>query len=296
MIDLTGVSVISTAENALNRLKKAEIAVYDCKKEGAKFIFFVKDKDIKKVFAIFNKPCYNIKVIRKSKLKRALSFLALRAGLIVGGVLFCVLAIISNAFILKIEVSGSGSYLEPEVLRIVSDEGAKKFGRYSQFNACAATGKILALPQVTFCNVKKTGSVLVVDVQVDAENFSAVKCQPLISDVDGIVKNIVAICGTAEVCAGDSVRRGDTLIGAYSLNGETRIDCLAVGYAEIERRCTFEYFVERDCEESLKEAYSAFLLESESVLEKNFTVKPTDGGVIYVIDCVFLHKISINLT
>ena len=70
------ISIISTAEGALRKLKKAKIAVFNCKKEGAAFIFEVKDKDTQKVFAIFDKPCYNVTVVKKSRKNRLLSFLS----------------------------------------------------------------------------------------------------------------------------------------------------------------------------------------------------------------------------
>ena len=51
MTDLAEIQIVSTVENALRKVKKAEIAVYDLKKEGARLIFFVKHKDVKKIFA-----------------------------------------------------------------------------------------------------------------------------------------------------------------------------------------------------------------------------------------------------
>ena len=107
MTDLTGISIICTAETALKKLKKEGIEVYSVKKSGAKLNFNVKDKDIKKVFAIFNKPCYNIEVIKKSRKKRLIDFLTLRVGLIAGAVLFTACAIAANEYVLKIEVGGS---------------------------------------------------------------------------------------------------------------------------------------------------------------------------------------------
>ena len=61
------ISIVSTAEGALRKLKKAGIAVFNCKKEGASFVFEVKDKDTQKVFAIFDKPCYNVTVVKRSR-------------------------------------------------------------------------------------------------------------------------------------------------------------------------------------------------------------------------------------
>jgi len=294
--NITEISIVSTAETALKKLKKEKIGVYNCKKDGAAFIFSVKDKDVKKVFAIFNKPCYNIKAVRKSKRTRFLSFLARRVGLVVGAATFIAVALISDAFVLKIEVSGSGNYLEHEVRRIVADEGAGEFKPYSSFNKSVATGKILALPHVTFCNIEHRGSVLIIDVQVDGENTDALNRKPLVSDVNGIVRNVVAVCGTAAVSAGDTVAAGDTLIYAHTLSGDRTIDCLAVGYAEIECTKTREFFAETESDESLQNAYSSLLLESETVLDKNYKVKPAADGVIYVIEFTYLHKLSINLS
>lgn len=296
MTDLTRISIVSTTETALKKLKKAEIAVYDVKKEGAHLIFSVKDKDSRKVFAIFDKPCYNVRVVKKSFISRFLSLAALRAGLIVGAALFIAAAAISDTYVLKIEVSGNGSYLEPEVKQIIYDEGAGEFKRFSALNASTATGRILALPQVTFCNIRKRGSVLIIDVQTDVEHYGAADLKPLVSDCDGVVRNIVAVCGTAAVSAGDGVSKGDTLIYAHTVAGDKTTSCLAAGYAEIECRKTSEFFAESESEENLKRAYASLLLEGEELISRSHTVKPTEGGVIYVMNFAYLHTISINLT
>lgn len=295
MTDLTKIRITASAELALKKLKKAEIAVFDCKKSGAELLFCVKDKDVKKVFAIFDKPCYNIKVDKKSYATRFFNFICLRAGLVAGALLFIAAAFIANSFVLKIEVSGSGSYLESEVRRIVSEEGAGEFKPFSAFNGSSATGRILSLPQVTFCNIQKKGSVLVVDVQVDEEHYGSVVRDDLKSDCDGVVRRVVAVCGTAAVSAGDSVKKGDSLIYAHTLAGEETVSCIAAGYAEIECARTAEYFADCESEENTKAALSSVLLDGEIFIARNYVVKPTDGGVIYVIDFKYLHIISINL-
>ena len=287
--------MVSTAEGALKKLKKADIGVYNCKKSGTSFIFSVKDKDIKKAFAIFAKPCYNISVAEESRKTRFFSKAASRIGLIIGAALFVVIAFISNTFLFKITVSGSGSYLSPAVRQIIYDAGAKEFSFFSGFDAPAATGKILALPQVTFCNIEKRGGVLVVDVQVDEEHKNLAERKPLVSDRGGKVKNIVVICGTAAVSTGDTVEKGESLILPYSYTGDVKSDCLAVGYAELECTGSVEYFAYEENDESLKAAYASVLLYSENVINRTYSVKPADGGVIYVIDFTYLQKLSINM-
>lgn len=296
MNNVTAISVVCTAEAALKRLKRAGICVYGCKKRGAAFVFAIKDKDVEKAFAIFAKPCYNVKVVRRSRVKRLLGLVRLRAGLFLGAAAFIALALASDMFMLKIEVSGSGSYLEAEVRRIVYDEGAGEGKLYASFNFSAATGRILALPQVTFCHIARCGSVLVVDVQTDEEHAGTASYEPLISDADGTVRTIVAVCGTAAVAEGDSVKKGDTLIHAYTLAGENKVEGLAAGYAELECAGTAQYFSAAESRQSLKEAYASLLLEEEDILTSSYTVKPTQGGVLYVIEFTYLHKLSINLT
>ena len=295
MTDITRVCVTSTAETALKKLKKAEISVYDCRKDGASFIFGVKDKQLKKVFAIFSNPCYNIRVTGSSGRTRLFRRAATRAGLIAGAFVFITAAAVSNSFVFKISVSGSGAYLSPEVKRIIYESGAKEFSTCNRFDAPAATGKILALPQVTFCNIEKRGSILRVDVQVDEEHGGAVNPSPLVSDRDGTVKNIVAVCGTAQFAVGDKVKKGDVLISNTVTVGEEQTKSLAAGYAEIECSGKAEYFAESESDENLKSAYSSVLLEADKVLTRSHTVKPTDGGVIYVIEFTYLHKLSINI-
>lgn len=292
MNNLALVSVTGTAEAVLKKLKKSEIAVYGFKKSGAQCLFSVNGKDIKKVFAIFDNPCYNVRVVKGGIAQRLKSALILRAGLVAGAALFAAAAVFSNAFVLKIEVGGSGSYLEPEVRRIIYAEGAGEFKRFSLLNVSEATGRILALPQVTFCNIEKHGSVLKVDVRTDEEHYGTVNARSLVSDCEGVVRNIVAVCGTAQVEAGAAVARGDVLIAARNADGA---ECIAAGYAEIERSGVKEYFAECESEENLKAAYSSVLLENEEIISRKNTVKPTQGGVIYVISFTCLHTISINM-
>jgi len=295
LTDITKIRVTATAETALKKLKKAEIGVYNCKKNGADFIFGVKDKHLKKVFAIFSKPCYNINVYGKSRRRRFLSGMVTRIGLLVGAALFVAAAAISNMFVLKISVEGSGSYLSPEIKRIVAESGAKLNAPLKNFDAPAATGKIMALPNVTFCNIQKRGSVLKIDVRVDSEHGGSAETADLVADRGGVVKNIVAICGTPCVNEGDRVKRGAKLISATAMAGEEQIKSLAVGYVELECKGTTEYFADVESEENLKKAYASVLLSADEIITRTHTVKKADEGVVYVIEFTYLHKLSINM-
>lgn len=295
MTDLTRICIVSSAETALRKLKKAEIGVYDCKKQGASFIFSVKDKQLKKVFAIFSKPCYNIKVHGKSRRTQIKYKLLMRIGLLIGSFIFVAAAAISNSLILKISVTGSGKYLSSEVKRIIYSSGVKEFKPYKKFDVPTATGKILSLPQVTFCNIQKRGSVLLVDVEVDEENSLSSNKNGLISDRDGVIKSITALCGTANFKAGDAVKKGDELISPVTLAGEEYKPTLAVGYAQLICKGSVSYFAQEESDENLKYAYDSCLISAENIVSRTHSIKLADGGVMYIIDFTYLHKLNINI-
>ena len=294
MTDISRVTVISTAETALKKLKNANVGVYNCKKDGAKFIFSIKDKDLKKVFAIFSKPCYNISV-QSSRRRNLLSGAVTRIGLIVGAFIFVCMAVIANSFIFRIEVSGSGSYLYTDVKSIIYEQGFSEFKAFRKLDVAKAEGKILSLPSVTFCNIEKHGSVLRIDVQVDEELNNKVSPQSLVSDRNGVVKNIVAICGTAAVSVNSEINAGDTLIYAYTMVGEERTDCIAVGFAEIECKGSYEYSAPAESESALKAAYSKANLYAENIINRTHTVRSDGDGVVYLIEFTYLQKLSINM-
>lgn len=295
MNKFTRICVVCPAETALKKLSAAHIPVRDCVKNGARFIFSVKDKHVKKVFAIFKKPCYNIAVTelsRKARLKRAFFR---RFAIALGAALFLAAAIYANSLVLKISVTGSGSYLAPEVMRIIKQSGARLYRPASGIDVPSATGRILALPQVTFCNVQKRGSILYVDVQVDEENLSSSSSGDLVADVGGKVLKITAICGIARVAAGQEVQKGDVLIAAKTLAGDRETAGVAVGFAVMQCARVYEYPAPCESEGNLANAYKAALIFGEEVISRSHSVKSAQNGVIYIVEITYLHKLNINI-
>ncbi len=292
---MTVFSVTAAAETALNKLKKAQIPVKNCKKRGAEFIFNVNSEYTEKVFAIFKKPCYNICIKRDSIQNRALRLLRLRAGFAIGFALFVAAAALSDSFVLKISVSGSGAYLESAVRQIVYSAGFREFAPYSGGDGALATAQIMALPNVTFCSLSKSGSVLYIDVQTNYDTTQTADKGGLYSDARGRVSAIVALCGTALVSEGDEVEPNTLLIGAYTVVNGENVACLAVGYADI--ICSAEIVYAADCEseQNLALALASCLSVSEEILTREYVVKSTADGVNYIIKFTYMHTISINL-
>jgi hypothetical protein len=283
-------------ETVVKKLSKANIAAYNVKKRENVITFQVNDESIKKVFAIFKHPCYNINIRKSSTKNKLLTFARNRLGLIVGFCIFLSAVICSNSFVLKIQVTGNGNYLKDEVLGILYDEGVTFGSLQSRLDKPLAQSRIMALPNVTFCTIQQSGSFLIVDVQTDDEQALYRNSKVLTSDVNGKLINLVVICGTAQVEVGNNVKVGDNLICNYLINSEgERQNCLAVGYADIEISCCITVSAPTESEEEKQKALNATLLYSENANVTNCTAKKVDGGVVYEITFTYPHTIAINI-
>ena len=160
MNNRTRLKIVCSPRQALSRLSRENIPVYNCKKQGAWFAFSVPDNFVQKVFAIFARPCYNITIERKSALTRLKNFAVRRAFLIAGCAAFIAASCLSNAFVLKITVTGSGAYLADYVKGVAYSLGVRENSIYRDGEEPALISRVLALPSVTFCSVQKRGSIL----------------------------------------------------------------------------------------------------------------------------------------
>lgn len=278
------------------RLNREQIALYDLKKVGARLQFSVDDDNAKKVFAIFNKPCYNTIIIEKSGKNHVLDFVKRRFGVVVGVILFALIRLFSDFAILRIDVVGTGSYLKNQVVHVLNNNGAHLFGTERGFNYAVARSQIMALPSVTFCDIVKRGATLTVNVQADGEQSSLTNYGNLIADKSGKVIKLVVVCGTPLALEGEDVKRGDKLIGAYyaDAQGENK-KCTAVGYALLSCQGVASFYARERNEQNDELAMSVPLLYSERAQDINFTVKKEKDGVVYEISFSYLHTLKINL-
>lgn len=289
-------SVVCSVDTLLKRVNRANLPVFDVKKVGNRLQFAVDDDNVKKVFAIFNKPCYNTVIINQSKRIKLLSFIKTRFGVIVGSLLFLVVRAIADCAVLRIDVVGTGDYLKNQVVHVLDCHGVKLFRTVDGVDFAVIRSEIMSLPSVTFCDVVKRGSTLVVNVQTDEENSATVQGGNLVSDRAGKIIKIVAVSGTPLKRVGDCVEKGDDVIGAYCISADGSVlPCKAVGYAEIECYGVASFSATGKTQENDAIAAKIPLLYSERVLNYDFSVKGDSQGVIYEVNFSYIHTIKINL-
>lgn len=296
MNNLVSFTVTATTETALKKLAKANIPVYKVKKVANKLYFSVNQEYVEKVFAIFAHPCYNISIGRQSAKTRFRHFASRRFGLFIGAAAFAACALLSNLTVLKIKVTGSGSYLSPSVLAIAEECGAREYSFCTSLDKPLLTARVLALKGVNFCSVQRRGAYLIIDVSAEEEEGSSVSYKNLTAPRSGVVQRIVAVCGTPQKSVGERVEAGETLIGAYRLSesGEEK-ETLAVGFAEIMVEGELSLFFEKESEESATAALSATSLYSDKILKRECKAYPCEGGFTYKVTFTYLITASINM-
>lgn len=296
MNNLTSIRVTAPPETVIKKLSKANIALYNLKKEGATTTFAVKDKTVKKVFAIFTHPCYNICVVKYGGVRSFAVRVLSRIGAAVGCLIFAAAVLTAQSFVFSVQVGGSGSYLAPQVIAILGEYGVEEGRLYRGVDKPVVISRIMSLPSVTFCSLEKRGTAFIVDVECSPEGTKVSLQTPLLSPVTGTVQSVVAICGTPRVEEGQAVSRGDELISPrYTAADGSVQSCLCVGYARILVVASVTSHAEEESEQSLSAALAAVNLYSQEASVTSYSVKHASDGVIYTVNFTYIYTASINM-
>jgi hypothetical protein len=196
-------------ESALVRLKREKIPLYHIKKVDKNVLeLCIERKYRKKVFTILNNSCYNIMYTKNYGLSRIPALCREKVGAIAGCALFGALCLLSGYPVLKIEVVGGGAYYREQVVSLLAESGIAVGKGYDEKSAPEATAKILSLDGVSFCSVKKAGSVLTVEVEVSPQ-ATVPEVGPLRSPATGEIYSLTVLRGEARKAVGDGVKEGE---------------------------------------------------------------------------------------
>ena len=276
---------------ALDKLARAGVFMYEVRQIGKTRVrLYVKSKEIQKIFAIFSGSCYTVRVIRESGLKRPLTFLKKRPGIIVGAVLFFASCFLSAPFVLKIEYVGTGSHYAREAEEILHDSGISIFAPFDKERAEQAERRLSLLPSVSFCSVEKSGYVVTVTLEENAETPLPERETSLVSPVEGKVEDIIVLRGQVLVAEGDVVEAGQTLVSGA--------ENVAFPVARVELLCTsvFEYISQEESDEAKKEAFAGALLYIDGeVITQSAEVRHEEDKFIYTVHTEYRRVLTVNL-
>lgn len=238
--------------------------------------------DLHKFFAICQNMCYNKKVVKYKGILSPVTWLIKHAGLFIGAVLFTVLVALLNNLILKVEVVGSGSCYEEETVKVLSENGARKYAVFSALDYDDLASVVLRENKsLSFVSIKKDGNKLVVNTVASQKEPSVLggEIKDLLSPCQGVVEKVSVWRGTSLVKAGDLVDKGTVLVGAYHLlkEGVKSPTYVVARITVIESREYF-YKAQNYSEENIKVALMlAEFYIGDEIIEK--TPIKSEGGI-----------------
>lgn len=287
-------------ERALLRLKRAGIALYKVQKpQKNRIVFFVNAKDCQKVFAIYPKVCYNNSVYTPYTAQSLGTFgigaivkkAQKRVGFALGALLFAVLTVAADGFVLNVEFSGSAVYRR-EALALLEEQGIAPFAPYKTGSEDLFCSKMLSLPGVEYCSVKKSGLRVVVELRTAPFQTPQTQTGTMTAKRDGTLLSLTVIRGTALKKQGDTLRVGEPMVGEYFLtqDGEqVRVEIIARAHIA----CTYEkeFFTQTQ-----EEAFAAAYLEIGLTADDSLTgreILPTENGYTVRLSYTVVQRMNV---
>ncbi len=293
-IEIVGIS----PQRALDKLARAGIEVYDVRKTGAASLNLrVKCKETEKIFAIFSGSCYTVTKKGQLRLKRLAGRAVKRVGAVAGALLVLLCAMAGNAFVLRVEVEGSGARYDERAREILAEEGVKTFRLYDEESAENARVRMLALPGIVFAELEKSGCVLTVTLEESEEISPPARETVLVSPASGVVEELTVLRGTALVAEGDTVVAGQTLADGFFLteDGERR-ETFAIARCSI--LCEYTQSVREDSndEDAREDAIAAAHMNAGGELVESEATAHADGdGFIFEVRLCVRIRASVNM-
>lgn len=258
-------------DRLIGTLKKRGINLYDVKKKGQKtLILTVNGSDNEKFFAITNELCYNIKKIRdKGKFYPAL-YLFRNLGLVVGGIIVITLCILSDDRIFSVNYSGSGSIYKREVAEFLDEKGITFMSKFSDLDLKSLEDEIVAYsPHLSFASCQKVGNRLEINLVLatDGKGVLSGNETKVVAEVDGVIESIKVYRGTALFQVGDTVKKGDVLVGGFAVVGDNTVDINVLACVTLITEETHVYRTDKDDAEDVAILLAKENTEKETVRE-----------------------------
>ena len=261
-------------DRLINRFHRNGVKIYNAKKKERVITFTVKACDDKKVFAICNELCYNIKKVGNSGKFFPFALLYKNVGVAIGVLFFIAFAYFCSGVCLAIEFTGNGSVYSREVVEYLDGIGVKPFVTFSSFDLNVLEDRLLAEnDKFSFASCERVGSRLKINLILanDKTGIQNGNITALYSNVDGIIESVKVYRGTAVLGVGDSVKKGDLIVDGYSVIKEEQVRVNVLATVSI----TTEHVTTMTFAEKGKESHALILAReatgSEEILAESVT-------------------------
>lgn len=207
-------------EKLFNKLLTLKIEVFNITRKDNITTFDIADKQFKQLLAVLQQNGIEILSQQKQGIAYFGSFMLARIGILCAVFLMLACLILSNFFILKININGCDKISSFAVKNFLASQNIATFSSKKNFD----TSKIELLimqefEQISLVSASIIGCSLVVNIKEKAEDFSLLG-QDIISDFNGRITSIEVVSGVSKIQVGQLVKENDVLVeGGVDLNG-----------------------------------------------------------------------------
>ena len=192
--------------------------VFDIYFLDEKISFCVSQKHKKFVDKILDKN--NAKVFDKKQIGTVSFFKSsvLRLGVLIASLLFCIVFILSNFFVLSYKVIGNELVETAQVLSVLKEQNIFGIKPKSQIDTFKLETELQKLKHVSFVSVIVHGNTLVVNIKekvYNPEYEDKGEFEYIYSEFDGIITEITPVQGTVLVSVGQTIKKGQKLVAPY---------------------------------------------------------------------------------
>jgi hypothetical protein len=273
-------------ERALLRLRRAQIPVFQVEKaEKNQIVFCIYKKDCKKVFAIYPNVCYNecvysaytVQVLGVVGAQRYIEWAKRRVGMLLGGLLCILLVLFFDPFVCAVEFTASSVY-KREAYIALEEEGITPFSFYEVGKEDVVCAKLLQIPNVEFCSVKRVGHRVLVEIRTGKTYTKQIDKNAMAAKHTGEITAITVLRGTPSKRVGDKVREGEILVQPYyetEQGGQVRVEIIS----RVRIMCTYEADIEAEtAQEAFAKAYLQLGITPDGEIIKT---EITENGSLY---------------
>ncbi len=287
-------------ERALLRLRRARIPLYNLQKTQKNAILFqVEKKDIEKVFAIYPNVCYNsssnspyvVRNLGGVGVAKWLDFARKRLGVLLGLLAFVIVTLAADGLVLGIDVVGATAYTRESKIAL-AECGITPYAFYKKGQEELVAAKLLAIPDIEFCSVKKVGNRVLVELRQSPLHTDNLQKETMISAREGKLLSLTVLRGTPLKKTGEEIRVGEPLVGNYFTTEEGgQVSVEPIARASI--ACAYEgVHSARNEQEAFAQAYLGLDLSASDRIE-SWSCEERDGG--YLVKIAYLAVQTVNL-
>lgn len=269
----------------LKRVHKAQIAVLDfviLDEKHAKIT--IDSKDCDKYFAICRKIWYN-KLIKTSGIFAPVYKTIKKPFVAIAVFIFFFVVYFADNIYLGTEYLGDAKLYAAQTEKYLSEQGITFFRPFNESMLSVAEKNFEKDFRLKFLKIEKRGNKAVVYVKSNVENVKTPQSSDtdICATEDMVILKMVVFSGTPLVSVGESVKKGEPLIGAYNLVNEQKVACKIVG--SISAKCAFyyEYECKYDAKSQTDNAIAAAKIMLGDYEVKDISVKTVKNKIQVVL-------------